>query len=512
MTLDSFSDRHYGRAIFATSTPDDRAAIGAVGDDLRAAGYDEAGIRALLGMPVLGLRPAAFHYLDKRVLGADPLSAAIRLFLLDRAVDEQAARTFLSGHSLDLLLSLGVLGTFSDGLRSQVHITCMDDLLLATDTGRYSDWWAGADDLSDRVMYVGHDSVGLANLAPRSPARRTLDLCSGSGIQALVASRYSDEVVGIDINPRAIRFAQFNAALNGIGNATFIAGDLLEPVSNREFDRVVSNPPFVPEVPGAGHLHYRDGGPDGERLLARIVAGASQVLVPGGLMSITTDLFNLAGLPRRIKEWLGAEDGFDVLVLVQRQLPVWAYADGHASHLPTTRERTEYAARMVDALADVGISSVHFGYVVIRRQPGDHPHRPGTVQTVSIAGTVTRPAGSHVTEHFQFLDWDLDGAADGVLRPNRAVRLVTTAPPGGPEAYRLVAPDDDYVADLEISDLTRQLWEAAACSDVRWSVIRGSALEPVARELARQGALTLRDYSATVTSNNSQAPAAPGVG
>ncbi|MEU6019040.1 hypothetical protein ABZ826_34960 [Streptomyces sp. NPDC047515] len=51
MTLDSFSQRHHGRAVFATMTPDDRAALGAVHDDLRAAGYDEAGIRALSGIP-----------------------------------------------------------------------------------------------------------------------------------------------------------------------------------------------------------------------------------------------------------------------------------------------------------------------------------------------------------------------------------------------------------------------------------------------------------------------------
>ncbi|MFF0291058.1 methyltransferase [Streptomyces sp. NPDC005262] len=492
MTLDSFSDRHHGRAVFATLTPDDRSAIGAVRDDLRAAGYDEAGVRAVVGMPVLDIQPAAFHHLDRHVLGVDPLAAAVRLFLLDRAVDERTVRTLLSEPSLDVLLLLGVLGETDGGFRSQVHITCAHDLLLATDTGRYSDWWAGADDLGDRVMYIGYDSAGLANVAPRSRAGRTLDLCSGSGIQSLVASRYSDEVVGVDINPRAIRFARFNAALNGIENATFVLGDLLEPFSDREFDRIVANPPFVPEVPEGAHLLYRDGGPDGERLLAQIVSGAGQILAPGGLMSITTDLFNLEDLPRRIGEWLGAKDGFDVLVLVERQFPVWAYADTHASHALTAKERTEYAVRMVDALGDVGISTVHTGYIVVCRQPGGGP-RQGTVQTVSLGNPVTRPVGAHVADHFRFLDRDLDGHTDGVLRPNPAVRLVTSAPPGGPETHRLVAPEDDYVADMDISDLARKLWQVTVTSDVHWSVIRGSALEAVARELIRQGALTLDD-------------------
>lgn len=70
---------------------------------------------------------------------------------------------------------------------------------------------------------------------------------------------------------------------------------------------------------------------------------------------------------------------------------------------------------------------------------------------------------------------------------------MTSAPPGGPETHQLVAPEDDYVADMDISDLARKLWQATVTSDVHWSVIRGSALEAVARELIRQGALTLDD-------------------
>ncbi|MGW0465538.1 methyltransferase [Streptomyces sp. NPDC003027] len=492
MTLDSFSERHHGRAVFAAMEPDHRAAIGAVREELFAAGYDEDGIRALAGMPLLEIHPATFHYLDRHVLGTDPLSAAIRLFLLDRAVDEQSVSSFLSEASVDVLLELGVLARSGGDLRSQVHITCADGLLLATDTGRYSQWWDGVDDLGDRVMYIGYDSVGLAQVAPRDRVGRTLDLCSGSGIQALVASRYSDEVVGVDLNPRAIRFARFNAALNGVENATFVRGDLFGPVQGREFDRVLSNPPFVPEVPGESHLRYRDGGPDGERLLARIVAGAGQVLAPGGLMPITTDLFNLSGLPGRIGEWLGAKDAFDVLVLVERELPLWSYADTHAAHAPTAGERTAYAARMVDAMDEAGIESVHTGYIVVRKR-ADGSSRPGTVETVPVAPAVTRPAGSRVADHFRFLDRDLDGGADAVLRPNPEVRLVTTALPDGRRTYRLVAPDDDYVADMDISDLARKLWEATLASDVRWSVIRGSALEPVARDLVRHGALALAD-------------------
>ena len=71
-----------------------------------------------------------------------------------------------------------------------------------------------------------------ARRADRAPAGRAaaLDLGTGSGVQAFLAARHSGHVVGLDLNPRALRLARLNAALNGVENVDWRQGDLFEPV------------------------------------------------------------------------------------------------------------------------------------------------------------------------------------------------------------------------------------------------------------------------------------------
>ncbi|MBD4601382.1 methyltransferase, partial [Xanthomonas citri pv. citri] len=63
------------------------------------------------------------------------------------------------------------------------------------------------------------------------------------------------------------------------------AGDLLAPVAGERFDLVVSNPPFVitPRTdPAAPVLTYRDGGREGDRIVAELIAALPDVLAEGG--------------------------------------------------------------------------------------------------------------------------------------------------------------------------------------------------------------------------------------
>jgi hypothetical protein len=63
----------------------------------------------------------------------------------------------------------------------------------------------------DQVMFVGLDSRHLARCTTRRPFRAALDLCTGSGIHALLASTHAKQVLAVDINPRAARCTRFNA-------------------------------------------------------------------------------------------------------------------------------------------------------------------------------------------------------------------------------------------------------------------------------------------------------------
>ena len=143
----------------------------------------------------------------------------------------------------------------------------------------------------------GMDSHGLVQTAPRESSQRLLDLCCGSGVQGLVGSRYAADVVAVDLNPRAIRFARFNAQLNGVRRYEVREGSLYDCVKDEQFDVILANPPFVPS-PEMG-LKFRDGGSNGEAILREIIKGAADHLTDDGRLCIVTDLVDIGHYPEK---------------------------------------------------------------------------------------------------------------------------------------------------------------------------------------------------------------------
>lgn len=111
----------------------------------------------------------------------------------------------------------------------------------------------------DHVLGVGAASLSLLSATPLSPARRVLDLGTGSGVQALAQARVAESVIATDVHPRAIELAEATMAANGVTNVELRQGSWFEPVAGETFDRIVANPPFVVGLPDVGHV-YRDSG------------------------------------------------------------------------------------------------------------------------------------------------------------------------------------------------------------------------------------------------------------
>ena len=223
----------------------------------------------------------------------------------------------------------------------------------------------------DPVMYVGPDSLGLVGAmhsyadaaatttaaagaaasgkekerggsfssSPSYPLpvpRRILDVCAGCGVQGIVAALRTQqeqqrqqqqqqqepiiqELTLIELNPRAVRFATFNAALNHLQNQTTVLqkdvrivtpADLPFPV----YDIVLSNPPYIPNPEkSARQLHqYGDGGATGEEITQGVVALAAQVLTQKKnekegeeWLYLVGNLVNVDTLPGRVEKWWG---------------------------------------------------------------------------------------------------------------------------------------------------------------------------------------------------------------
>ena len=72
-----------------------------------------------------------------------------------------------------------------------------------------------------------------------------LDMGTGTGVGAVFAARRGYKVIGVDINPEAVRCARINVLLNNLEEKIDIRpGDLFEPVSEEQFDLITFNPPW----------------------------------------------------------------------------------------------------------------------------------------------------------------------------------------------------------------------------------------------------------------------------
>ena len=303
--------------------------------EIASAGYSETLVRDRLGLADLAeLRwKARPIYQQERLTERDPLALAIELFLLQGAIPEAELNRLLGARSREVLLRTGIVAIDAEGLaRANASLFPVGDHLIFSDHAWHKLPHPGYRTVpSDQVMFVGNDSRWLARATVRRPVRASLDLCTGSGIQALLASAHSERVVAVDINPRAARCARFNARVSGATNVEVIVGNLFEAVgAGGRFDLITANPPFVPSP--IDEFKFRDGGRSGEAVQERIVAELPRYLAPGGIAQIVTELGEREGEPivSRVRQWLEGAS-MDIHILRLRVESAENYAIGHAT-------------------------------------------------------------------------------------------------------------------------------------------------------------------------------------
>ena len=144
--------------------------------------------------------------------------------------------------------------------------------------------------------FGGRDDQPAALIENASAVENVLDLCTGSGCLAILASRTfpNAKIDAVDISREAIEVAAHNVADYGLQDRVMLhRGDLFAPLGDKRYDLIIANPPYV-DAEGMAALPREcraepklafDGGADGLEVIGRILSEARRHLTPeGGLL------------------------------------------------------------------------------------------------------------------------------------------------------------------------------------------------------------------------------------
>jgi release factor glutamine methyltransferase len=184
----------------------------------------------------------------------------------------------LTPELMRLLRAGEALERHGDGWRSRVRFSSYDDELFL-----HSAFPTATAD----SVFLGPDTYRMADAAVahvkerKAAVRRAVDIGCGTGAGAIAVAKRAPEaeVIGVDINDTALRYARINAELAGAERVRLCHSDLLDGVDGT-FDLIIANPPFM--VDAAGRTYRDGGGPYGNDLSLAVLDTAKQRLAPGG--------------------------------------------------------------------------------------------------------------------------------------------------------------------------------------------------------------------------------------
>ena len=128
-------------------------------------------------------------------------------------------------------------------------------------------------------------------------AKNFLDIGTGSGAICISILKFCKNsfAAATDISEKSLEVAKFNAKkFNVDDRVNFFCGNLFEPIGEKKFAAIISNPPYIPtaeiktlqdEVKNEP-LRALDGGEDGLNFYREIISKSPKFLLNGGLLAV----------------------------------------------------------------------------------------------------------------------------------------------------------------------------------------------------------------------------------
>lgn len=177
------------------------------------------------------------------------------LFWMGQPIDEEVLLDLISEGQLELLSQSSVVSRLNGFVRANIRCIALPHLYAMFDIDRST---------TENFVYFGTDSKDMVEILKHECAgrqfKRSIDLCTGSGVQGLTLAMQSEEVLCTDLNSRALFYVKANAMLNDLKNVHTCESNLFANATGK-FDCITANTPYVPmpDDPNAFDLPMRGG-------------------------------------------------------------------------------------------------------------------------------------------------------------------------------------------------------------------------------------------------------------
>ena len=140
-----------------------------------------------------------------------------------------------------------------------------------------------------------------------------LDIGTGSGAICISILKFCKNsfAAATDISKKSLEVAKFNAKkFNVDDRVNFFCGNLFDPIGEKKFAAIISNPPYIPtaeiknlqdEVKNEP-LRALDGGEDGLNFYREIISKSPKFLLNGGLLAVEIGINQAAAVKKIFAE------------------------------------------------------------------------------------------------------------------------------------------------------------------------------------------------------------------
>jgi len=91
---------------------------------------------------------------------------------------------------------------------------------------------------------IDKGTLAMLNRIEFTPDDKVLDLGCGYGVVGIVAAKHTDNVFMSDIDKTALKYAQKNAAYNGVKAINIMQSNAYKNINTTGFTIIASNPPY----------------------------------------------------------------------------------------------------------------------------------------------------------------------------------------------------------------------------------------------------------------------------